>query len=180
MEGWRDKGCGAWRVERGAIEMEGGRDGEMDTNKEDARLWDARYFVYGFWVENERPPSVQDAARELGVTVDEARALYQELNGRHALMLMAGTDAIRMANPFSGVPTGFRVSVGDRKYYANCAWDTFGIPAALHSDATMTAFCSNTLEPLRFAVRDGKVSGDAAVVYFRVPFAKWYDDLVFT
>ena len=30
----------------------------------------------------------------------------------------------------------------------------------------MSAFCAQTQEPLHFAVRDGKVSGDAAVVYF--------------
>ena len=127
-----------------------------------------------------RAPAVRETAEGLGIEVEEARALYAELNGRHALMLMPGTDVIRMANPFSGVPTGFRVTSGGVKYYANCAWDTFGIPAALHADATMEAFCANTQEPLKFWVRDGEAGGDKAVVYFRVPFAKWYDDLVFT
>lgn len=146
----------------------------------DARLWDARHFVYAFWVEHERAPTAHDAARELNIEIEHARALYRELDARHALLLMPGTDFIRMANPFSGVPTGFRVKVGEKKYYANCAWDSFGIAAALHADATIEAFCSNTQEPLRFHVRDRKISGDSAVMYFRVPFANWYDDLVFT
>lgn len=153
----------------------------MSTFKEpDARLWDARHFVYTFWAEHTHAPSVRDTARALEIEIAHARALYHELNARHALMLMPGTDVIRMANPFSGVPTGFRVQVGAKQYYANCAWDSFGIPAALHADAQLAAFCSNTQEPLRFALRDGKITGDSAVIYFRVPFANWYDDLVFT
>lgn len=157
-----------------------------ESNTRSARLWDARHFVYAFWVEHTHPPTVQDTARGLGVEADEARALYAELNARHAMLLMPGTHVIRMANPFSGVPTGFRVTItgtsahAGKKYYANCAWDSFGIPAALAADATIDAFCSNTQEPLRLRVGDGKITGDAAVVYFRVPFAHWYDDLVFT
>lgn len=150
------------------------------------RLWDARHFVYAFWVEHTHPPTVQDTAQGLEISTEEARALYEQLNARHALLLMPGTQVIRMANPFSGVPTGFRVMIPgtgtntDKTYYANCAWDSFGIPAALYADATIAAFCSNTQEPLRLHLRDGKITGDAAVVYLRVPFANWYDDLVFT
>lgn len=153
----------------------------MSTSPEsDARVWDARRFVYTFWVEHAYPPTVQDAARELEISPEEARTLYGELNARHALLLMPGTHSIRMANPFSGVPTGFRVRVGTKTYYANCAWDSFGIPAALHADAVIDAFCSNTQEPLRLRIQDGQPGGDSAIAYFRVPFANWYDDLVFT
>lgn len=149
-------------------------------NETDPRLWDARYFVYAFFAKEARPPSIQDAARELQITPEQARALYEELDARHALTLLPGTHTIRMANPFSGVPTGFHVRVGAKQYYANCAWDSFGIPAALHRDAAIEAFCAQTQKPLRLNIEDGNVSGDSAVMYFRVPFAQWYDDLVFT
>lgn len=152
----------------------------MSQESPDPRLWDARHFVYSFWVENERPPTVHEAAAGLQVDVERAHALYKELNARHALMLMPGTHVIRMANPFSGVPTGFRVQVGNKKYYANCAWDTFGIAAALHADAAIEAFSSQTQEPLRLSIHNETIGGDPAVIYFRVPFAHWYDDLVFT
>lgn len=151
-----------------------------DTATVHPRLWDARHFIYSYWAANTTPPTVQNTAQGLGIEVEEARALYEELNNRHALMLMPGTQVIRMANPFSGVPTGFRVTVADKTYYANCAWDSFGIPAALHADATINAFCSNTQEPLRLHLRGDNITGDSAVVYIRVPFAHWYDDLVFT
>jgi hypothetical protein len=72
------------------------------------------------------------------------------------------------------------VHVGERSFYANCAWDAFGIPAALHADASIETFCAQTQEPLRLRVENGSVHGDPAVAYFRLPFAQWYDDLVFT
>ena len=150
------------------------------SNETDARLWDARHFVYTFWAEHTHAPSVRDTARELEIEIERARALYEELNARHALMLMPGTDVIRMANPFSGVPTGFRVFIDAKQYYANCAWDSFGIAAALHRDARIEAFCSQTQEPLHLQIENGCVRGESAVMYFRVPFAHWYDDLVFT
>lgn len=149
-------------------------------NETDARLWDARHSIYAFFADQARPPAVQDTARELQITAEQARALYEELDARHAILLMPGTHAIRMANPFSGVPTGFRVRVGAKQYYANCAWDSFGIPAALHRDGVVEAFCAQTGEPLRVEIGNGTVRGESAVMYFRVPFAQWYDDLVFT
>lgn len=164
-----------------------------ESSSNDAPLWKARHFVYAFWVENERPPTVQDAATGLGITTAEARALYEELNARHALLLMPGTSGIRMASPFSGVLTGFRVRVGTKQYYANCAWDSFGIPAALHADARIDAFDAYRQEPLRLLIENGAVrvepalSGtrmssavEGAVVHFLVPFSRWYDDLIFT
>ena len=39
-----------------------------------------------------------------------------------------------MANPFSAVPTPYRVQADGRSWFANCAWDAFGICAALHVD----------------------------------------------
>ena len=40
-----------------------------------------------------------------------------------------------MANPFSAVPTAYRVPPDGRWWYANCAWDAFGILSALRSTA---------------------------------------------
>ena len=85
-----------------------------------------------------------------------------------------------MANPFSNVETPFRVHVDGKTYFANCAWDSLGIPAALHSDADMEAACAQSGEPIMLQVRDGRVSESDVLVHFLVPFKCWYDDLVYT
>jgi len=57
---------------------------------------------------------------QAGVTVG-----WQRLHAQHALVLDPATGGIRMANPFSAVPTRFRVRAAGRWWYANCAWDAF-------------------------------------------------------
>jgi hypothetical protein len=84
-----------------------------------------------------------------------------------------------MANPFSAVPTAFRVQANGRAYWANCAWDALGIPAALDADARIEARCPAG-EPIGIAVTDGQVRGEGAVAHFAVPFRQWYDDLIAT
>ena len=84
-----------------------------------------------------------------------------------------------LAHPFSALPTPFQVHVETHAYYANCAWDMLGIPAALHADAQIEATYSDTNEVARLSVVDDRIDGDGAV-YFSLPFRQWYDDLIDT
>jgi hypothetical protein len=85
-----------------------------------------------------------------------------------------------MANPFSNVETPFRVYASGKTYFANCAWDSLGIPAALGRDADVVAACAQCGENIRLQVRDGQVLESEVLVHFLVPFQRWYADLVFT
>lgn len=148
----------------------------MDPEK----IWDMRAFVYRNFAETTQPPSVEETAAHFGLTHEEAVSAYEELHQRHALYLAPGTHEILMANPFSGVETGFKVHANGRTYFANCAWDTLGIPAALHTDAEIEAVCAHSGEPIRLRVVDGQVQDSDALVHFLTPFREWYNDLLFT
>lgn len=146
----------------------------------DAFDWTVRNAVYAAMVETSLPPSVAGTAASLRVSESRVRDAYRRLDARHALFLNPGADDVRMAHPFSGVPTGFRVEVGDRAYWANCAWDALGIPAALHADARIEARLGDDGEEIRLAVEGDAVSGWDGVVHFARPFRHWYDDLIET
>ena len=118
----------------------------METTDNQDLVWSVRAFIYDFIVANERPPLVAETAEDMNLTRAEVHQIYSTLDARHAIFLEPGTHTIRMAHPFSGVPTSFRVHVAGRDYWANCAWDALGIPAALHADATIYASCSDTRE----------------------------------
>ena len=152
---------------------------EAVSDQQDERDWSVRLFVYQFLVENERPPAPDETASALGIAVEHAHEAYESLHRRHALFLEPGTLDVRMAHPFSARPTPFRVHVGAHAYYANCAWDMLGIPAALHANARIEAVYTDTGEAATFSVVNGDVHGDGAV-YFSLPFRQWYDDLIFT
>jgi hypothetical protein len=144
------------------------------------KLWDVRAFIYAFLVEATRPPRVEEVAAHFELPLEEVISVYAGLHQRHALYLKPGTHEILMANPFSGVETPFGVRANDRNYFANCAWDALGIPAALHADAEIQAACAQTGEPIRLKVTDRQIGHSDVLVHFLVPLRAWYDDLNFT
>jgi hypothetical protein len=143
-------------------------------------LWDIRAFVYQHFAETTRAPRMSEVASRFSLTQEEAASGYEGLHQRHALFLQPGTHEILMANPFSGVETPFRVHANDKIYFANCAWDSFGIPAALHADAEVEAACAQSGEPIQFRITDQQVHDSDALVHFLIPFREWYNDLAFT
>jgi hypothetical protein len=148
----------------------------MDDNK----IWEIRAFVYRHFAETTRPPRVEEIAYHFALTHEEAALAYEELHQRHALFLKPGTHEILMANPFSGIETLFKVRADGKTYFANCAWDSLGIPAALHIDAEIEASCAQNGESIRLSVSGEQVQGSDALVHFLIPFREWYNDLTST
>lgn len=136
--------------------------------------------IYRWIADTTRAPSADDIAGQLGETSAEVRAAFVSLFRKRVLYLEPDGETIRMAPPFSAVPTQHSVRVGNRMYFANCSWDSLGIPAALHEEAEVLSRCEQTLEPIRLQVsRDGP-DPEPVVAHFAVPAAKWWADLVYT
>jgi hypothetical protein len=137
--------------------------------------------IYRWIADTTRAPSADEIARHLGETPAEVRAAFARLFGKRVLFLEPDGETIRMAPPFSAVPTQHSVRVGDRTYFANCCWDSLGIPAALHAEAEVFSRCEETLDPVHLRVgREGPVDPQPVVAHFAVPAAKWWADLVYT
>jgi len=143
-------------------------------------LWQIRHFIYSHFADTTHPPSVDESAQHFNLSIEEASEYYKELHNRHAFFLEPGTLTIRMANPFSGIPTDFKVHANGKTYFANCAWDMLGIPAALHTDAVIEAKFTESNETVSLEVKDGQITNNQLLVHFPLPFSRWYDDLVFT
>ncbi len=131
--------------------------------------------TYAFFVEHGRAPR----AEELGEP-DDVVGGWRDLHEAHAVVLNPATDELRMLNLFSCVPTAYRVEAGGRWWYANCAWDAFGISAALQVDARIDCSCPDCLEPLEVTVRDERTDDESLVFHVLVPARRWWDDIVFT
>jgi hypothetical protein len=136
---------------------------------------DLRRRTYAFMVESGRAPM----ADELG-DPEEVRAGWRRLHDEHALVLNPATDEIRMLNPFSVVPSAFRVRARDRWWYANCAWDAFGICACLHVDGRVETSCPDCGEPIAVEIRDERPDDESLRFHVLVPAQQWWDDIVFT
>jgi Alkylmercury lyase len=127
-----------------------------------------RRLTYGLIVQLGRVPR----ADELGLPREEVLAGWRRLDETHALVLDG--DEIRMANPFSGAPTAYGVEAGGRSWYANCAWDSFGICAVLGGDGRIT------YDDITVEVRDGRPDDESLLFHCLVPAAHWWDDIVYT
>jgi DNA-binding transcriptional MocR family regulator len=139
-----------------------------------------RYLIYHFFAENCKAPSYHQVADLLKVDTDSVRSAYHRLHEHHLIFLDPGTGNIRMANPFSAIPTTYKVRSGAKEWWANCAWDTLGIVAALNIDAQIEAIYPDNRDLAEFHLRGDSFDGRGHVVYFPLPFRHWYDDLIYT
>ena len=140
----------------------------------DVRDLELRNATYARFVELGRAPGPD----ELGPPAAEVIAGWRRLHKARALVLDG--DAIRMANPFSAVPTPFLVAAAGRTWYANCAWDAFGICAALHVDGRIQTACADCGEPIVIRVRDREPDETSLLFHCLVPAAYWWEDIVYT
>src|SRR5439155_16291870 len=84
-------------------------------------------------------------AERVGDTPAAVKEAYARLRAQRLLWLEANGVTVRMAPPFSGVPTQHQVTVDGIEYYANCAWDALGISAALHRPGLVRSRCEQSL-----------------------------------
>jgi len=126
-------------------------------------------------------PNSAQVSRKIGLDESEVIAAFAHLHGKRLLLPEPGDPTrIRMAPPFSGIPTKFPVEANGKRYYANCVWDAYGIAAALHCDAMSHASDGQTGEPLVLEIKNGRPVPQTCVAHFAVPAAHWWDNLIFT
>lgn len=135
-----------------------------------------RNSTYAFVAEHGRVPRSDELSPWPRAQVREG---WRRLHDAHALVLDAGGE-IRMANPFSAVPTAYRVDAGGRSWFGNCAWDAVGICAALHVDGVVETRCADCDDPIRVEVREQQPQDAGLVFHCLVPAARWWDDIAFT
>ncbi len=146
----------------------------------DDRDLSLRALTYSMFVEFGRAPTQGEVAGAIGLPVAEVASGWQRLHDAHAIVLDPGTGELRMANPFSAVPTPYRVHADGRSWYANCAWDAFGICAALHVDGRIETACADCGEAIAIEVRGQQPDDETLLFHCLVPAAHWWDDIVFT
>ena len=111
-----------------------------------------RAAVYAAFRETGAAPTVDTLAVTLGMTPEHAADALSALADGHALVLRPGSAAIWMAHPFSGVPTDVLVTVGGRRWFANCAWDGLAIVSLFGGTGRLDTCSPADGEPLAISV----------------------------
>jgi len=144
-----------------------------------------RTSIYASFREQSRPPSIAELSDTLGASPEEVSSAIRNLAEEHCLALVPGaepgTESIWMAHPFSGIETDFVVSIGERRWFANCVWDGLSILALFGErlGGSLDTHSPATGERLRFEVSQGVVHGPG-IVHFLVPARHFWDDIGYT
>jgi hypothetical protein len=140
---------------------------------------DVRGAIYAAITTTGSAPAPHDVALARGLDEDAVADAYRALADGHVIVLEHGTTTVRWAPPFSVVPTPFQSNADGARWYAPCAWDAFGIPAALGRDADVEARSAWSGEPVVCGVRNGRAYG-AGIIHLVVPAAHFWDDIGYT
>jgi len=136
--------------------------------------------IYHAFAASGRPPHLVEIEAGLGAPRADILGAYVRLAQSRLLVLEPDGHTIRMAPPFSGVPTQHRVQSDGVEYFANCAWDALGVPAALQRPALVTSLCGQSREPLQLRVSPTGPEPSAWLFHCAVPAARWWQDIGFT
>jgi len=141
---------------------------------------DVKLAIYRYFAETGHRPTPGEVARRVGADVQQVLGAYERLRAQRLLVLEADGSSIRMASPFSGVPTQHVVEADGVRYFANCAWDALGVPAALHQPGIVHSRCEQSGQPFHLTVDLQGPEPSDWLFHCLVPAAKWWDDIVFT
>ena len=145
----------------------------------DATTEAVRMAIYRAIERSGTAPAAADLARALGVETRVVERAFHALADAHVVVLHPVSSGIKWAPPFSSVPTPFRVRAGRSSWFAPCAWDAFGIPAAIDADARIDAVCGWSGEPVPCGIEHGLAYG-SGLVHLLVPAAHFWDDIAYT
>lgn len=149
----------------------------MDDDTIDRRV---RLSIFDHTAATGSVPTTEAIASTLGVSLDAIDASLQRLAAGRVIVLAPGTLNIWMANPFSAVPTDFRVEARGRTYFGNCIWDGLGVLAVLNADGAVRTHCPDCGESLVLSISGGRIARDTGIIHFVVPAIRWWDNIGFT
>jgi len=138
---------------------------------------DIRLYIYQQFIECAAAPSLPQIAQALHCGEREAETACRALADARMIVLRPGTTTVWMAMPFSNVQTPFTVISGGRAYYANCAWDAFGVAVVLGTDARIFTTCADCGGVLERKIANQALNDPRGVVHFALPPRRWWDDI---
>lgn len=142
---------------------------------------DVRVAVLQHTIDTGEVPRATEVAERIGI--DEALVIeaFKALADAHVYVLEPHDQTrLRMANPFSAIPTSFAVFAGGRRYFGNCVWDALGVVSLLGGEGRVETACLDCHERMVLKISGGQLANGSGVVHFSVPAGHWWDDIVFT
>jgi len=134
------------------------------------------YLLMQHVIETGYAPQVKDLAALAGASEQETASCLATLAAMHGVILEPSSLRIWSLHPFALMPTAFWVTSGGHGWWANCAWCSLGIGAALGADFSVQTSSGAEGKPFKFDVVSGNTSGANVLMHFPYPPARWWDN----
>ena len=139
-----------------------------------------RMFVYDRLIANGSMPSIDEIASRLGLARDDAKKRLADLRIGKTILVHPTTGELWMAGPFSSKKTQYRVVGRRASWWANCAWDMFGVAVIVGEAVRIDTHCTECGDPWTLTADPHAPPAQEGIVHFLLPARKWYEDIGFT
>jgi hypothetical protein len=140
-----------------------------------------RHRIYSALAQGAPGPTTSTLAAALGVPARDVRESLERLHAAHLLVLDVETREVRMAPPFSNVPSAYHVEGQDTSRNANCAWDALALTRLLRlREARIVDQGGDGREGRVLNVAEGELVERDGVISVPWPAWRWWEDIVFT
>jgi hypothetical protein len=136
--------------------------------------------VYDVLLDRGLPPSCTELGAHFSESADAIRAALGAMKIGKTIQMRPDGSEIWMAGPFAAEATAFRVIGRHAAWWANCAWDAFGVAVIAGEPAHVATHCPDCDEPLELLADPARAPNEDLVMHFLVQARHWYDDLGFT
>jgi hypothetical protein len=127
-------------------------------------------------------PTIAAVAADMGKDIASVEASFARMIEDHVFIPRKDSHEIYAYDPFCVGPTDFFVTAAGRVWFGICAWDAFGIPAALGEPGVIETHCADCGEPLVVEVdADGGTDVQTwTVMQIGVRAIEFWKDIYFT
>ena len=139
-----------------------------------------RVFVYDHIVDLGVPPTSREIADHFATSPEDALRAIREVKIGKTILPHPTTGEIWMAGPFASTRSDYEVVGSEVRWWANCAWDMFGVAQIVGEPVRIEARCGDCEAPMSLEADATHEPADGYVVHFLVPARRWYDDIGFT
>jgi hypothetical protein len=134
------------------------------------------YLLTKHVIETGHAPDLLALSTPAGRAEKETEDGLRQLEQMHGVILVPNSTKVWSLHPFALMPSAFWVTVNQRGWWANCAWCSLAIGAALRQDVTITTSDGAEGKELQFNVESGRPSRSDLMLHFPYPPAKWWDN----
>jgi hypothetical protein len=121
-------------------------------------------------------PDLERLASLAGLSKEETERGLSQLREMHGVILVPGSTKVWSLHPFALMPTQFWVESKRGGWWANCAWCSLGIGAALHEDITVRTSDGGEGCLLTFRIEACRADRADLLMHFPYPPARWWDN----